>query len=167
MWDCHGCGATSWLHFGKCVANSTQRTSAFRTGRNDWHYMTRGLFPISGRFIGLRRRLGSIMSRKTYNQNTEKHLSQEGLHETVGFEKAHFSCEKCRKRSLWTKTELLDPNPPIWSPTRRPTRLRARPRPGLAGPRRGLLGTQNGPQNRPYFDPILTLFSHMAKKVPL
>ena len=31
----------------------------------------------------------------TKNRKKEKHLSQEGLHETVGFEKAHFSFRKC------------------------------------------------------------------------
>ena len=144
MWDCHGCGATSWLHFGKCVANSTQRTSAFRTGRNDWHYMTRLSF-ISGRFLDLKQ-----TNNRTF-KTTEKHLSQEGLHETVGFEKAHFSCEKCRKRSFWTKTELLDPNPPIWSRPRRPTRPRARTRPG---PRRAPLR----PPGHPKWTPKSTLF---------
>ena len=85
------------------------------------------------------------------NTMTEKHLSQEGLHETVGFEKAHFSCEKCRKRSFWTKTELLDPNPPIWSRPRRPTRPRARTRPG---PRRAPLR----PPGHPKWTPKSTLF---------
>ena len=135
-------------------------SSAILTGSIDWHYMTRLSF-ISGRFLDLKQ-----TNNRTF-KTTEKHLSQEGLHETVGFEKAHFSCEKCRKRSFWTKTELLDPNPPIWSRPRRPTRPLARSRPGPRRAPPGLLGTQNGPQNRPYFDPILTLFSHMAKKVPL
>ena len=101
------------------------------------------------------------------HHTTEKHLSQEGLHETVGFEKAHFSCEKCRKRSFWTKTASSTQICRSGAGLGARPGLEPGPDPGLAGPRQGLLGTQNGPQNRPYFDPILTLFSHMAKKVPL
>ena len=63
--------------------------SAILTGSIDWHYMTRVSF-ISGRF------LEKNENDRTYKKHkTEKHLSQEGLHETVGFEKAHFSFRKC------------------------------------------------------------------------
>ena len=161
MWDCHGCGATSWLHFGKCVANSTQRTSAFRTGRNDWHYMTRISF-ISGRFL---KRL--VLSQHNYSKRRKSISRKRGFTKPWVLKKRISAAKSAENVAFGPKpsssTQILRSGAGLGA---RPG-LEPGPDPGLAGPRWGLLGTQNGPQNRPYFDPILTLFSHMAKKVPL
>jgi hypothetical protein len=52
------------------------------------------LYKYSLNLLGLQM-VHDCVDKKTKLVPTEKHLSQEGLHETVGFEKAHFSFRKC------------------------------------------------------------------------
>ena len=85
MWYCHGCGAPSWLRFGNRVANITQRFFYNTTSSIDRTFKYRD--PLNLLLVPLN---VNDCSDYTKINTTEKHLSQEGLMETVGFEKAHF-----------------------------------------------------------------------------